>query len=390
MFYPFDYHYYVLKPEKGHAAKNQIADCLNQFYKLVTSDLFSQKIVKINWFFKLSEELHCELIHKMYLASHVAEHVKLSASYIAQAPTDGIDIELVLISLKGIPDSAVSYHTIDEIKFIQIQDETQKWIYVGGSVCQNPDLSIRIKSERSFLQISEALQESGLKFSNIIRQWNYISDIVGEESEEGIVRQNYQEFNEVRGEWYRKNELKSDFPAATGIGTLGDGVRLEIIAGYWDDTMPLSLKNPVQKDAHQYSEDQLIGSIKKSTPLFERGKLVFSQGRGHIWVSGTAAIRGEISVKDDTLGQTKITCENIDQLIQNDNLVAAGLPKENYMTKASYIRAYVKYHSDGLVVQQFLNNHYPGAVVHVLEGDVCRSELLVEIEGEFSITSKSI
>ena len=183
------------------------------------------------------------------------------------------------------------------------------------------------------------------------------------------------------------NGLSNNFPAATGIGTEGKVVRLEIIACTPSDSFRLySIQNPDQQNAHEYSKKQLVGDVKESTPLFERGKMIFGEGKGHIWVSGTAAIKGEESVDGDIMQQTRTTCENIDRLIDSENLVRTGLPKSVYIIKPLYIRAYVKHRKDGNGVRRFLEEKYHGALIHVLKADVCREELLVEIEGEFSIS----
>ena len=60
----------------------------------------------------------------------------------------------------------------------------------------------------------------------------------------------------------------------------------------------------------------------------------------------------------------------------------------NYQTEPSYIRAYVKDLKDGPYVQEFLDGHYSGATIHVLQADICREELVVEIEAEFRVRNK--
>jgi len=388
MFYPFDYQYQIIRPNVALSSSLQIDDCIKQMNRMMVDTKSELLIVRINWFFKQTSDLSCDIIKEHIYSSDSAGDFGVSPSFIAQMPTDGTDLQVVITSLKMESGIDVTSENLNGIRYVSISDSDQKWVYFGGSGCQSSDLDVREKSERSFKQIKDILDQTGLTFSDIVRQWNYVTNILGKESSDKGVRQNYQEFNEVRGDWYSQNGLVKNFPAATGIGTLGEGVRLEILAGKAEKGMAIiSLKNPCQQDAHQYSKEQLVGDVRESTPLFERGKMVFGTGRGHIWVSGTAAIRGEESIDGSVLKQTEITCENIDQLVDVKNLVESGLSPGNYVLNPLYVRAYVKDGHDGQPVRQFLEKRYAGALIHVLTADVCREELLVEIEGEFSVSS---
>ena len=388
MFYPFDYQYHIIRPGAGLTSSSQILDCIEKINQFVAIEDSDRIIVRINWFFKQTTDLNCDKINALFLTKHYAGDFVVSPSFIAQAPTDGTNLQVVITCLKGVSNTEVITNSLKGISYVSISDSDQKWVYFGGSGCQSSEFDVRHKSERSFQQIKDILTQTGLSFIDIIRQWNYVTDILGQDASGQGIRQNYQEFNEVRGKWYASNGLTHDFPAATGIGTLGKGVRLEILAGKVEKGFEIfSLKNPIQQDAHQYSQEKLVGAVRETTPLFERGKMVFGQGHGHIWVSGTAAIRGEESIGGSVLEQTEVTCDNIDQLVNVDNLMDSGLSQGNYFLKPLYIRGYVKQSDDGPAVRQFLHERYPEALVHVLTADVCREELLVEIEGEFSIKS---
>ncbi|MCD6346064.1 MAG: hypothetical protein J7L96_01455, partial [Bacteroidales bacterium] len=75
------------------------------------------------------------------------------------------------------------------------------------------------------------------------------------------------------------------------------------------------------------------------------------------------------------------------ELISPDNLIRAGLEIEDFVIDPVYIRAYVKPGYDGIVVENYLKELYPTAMVHVLTADICRPELLVEIEAEFRLAT---
>ena len=61
------------------------------------------------------------------------------------------------------------------------------------------------------------LEKEGMSFDHVVRQWNYIGNIL--EIKNGL--QNYQVFNEVRSEFYKKYRTVHGYPAATGIGMCG-------------------------------------------------------------------------------------------------------------------------------------------------------------------------
>jgi hypothetical protein len=80
----------------------------------------------------------------------------------------------------------------------------------------------------------------------------------------------------------------------------------------------LGVDNPLQIAAHAYSQNVLLGEKdaalpQKTTPKFERAKAVWKEDHGFVYVSGTAAIRGEQSLEGvgtantDYLGEYRIS-----------------------------------------------------------------------------------
>ena len=142
--------------------------------------------------------------------------------------------------------------------------------------------------------------------------------------------------------------------------------------------------NPLQVAAHAYSQQVLLGETilqAKTTPKFERAKAIWKEDHGFIYISGTAAIRGEQSLEGVGIEeQTLITLENIDYLVSNENLQRAGIPvtKKGELTN---FRVYVKYWKELDKVRRILEAKYPKLPVIYTLTDVCRSELLIEIEG---------
>lgn len=383
MSYPLDFQYYLIKPELRLSHTDQIHFCISQLRALQDEAGQARQVIRINWFYRLSGQLNCGLIRQYISFSGTARVFSVTPSYIAQAPTDGSDMEVLVTMLRG---SGVSYREAAGIRYAVYTDSLGSWLYAGGSACITPSLTCRKQSANALTLARDILEMEKMTFRNVLRQWNFIGDILEQEvTDKGLV-QNYQEFNEMRRKWYDRDAFDRDYPAATGIGTRGGGVRIEFIATSLTSPYSIySLKNPAQHDAHSYSRDQLVGALRQSTPKFERGKLVCLGEYGYLWVSGTAAIRGESSVPGTAMDQARVTCQNIDLLISAENLKKSGCPDRLTLLGAVYIRGYVKHMDDGPAVADYLRETYPDALIQVLQADVCRSELLVEVEAEFRL-----
>lgn len=156
------------------------------------------------------------------------------------------------------------------------------------------------------------------------------------------------------------------------------GIVLEIIAGKGDSFDIVPIDNPEQVSAHRYSDRVLVGKEieefeHKSTPKFERAKFVSSEFGRTLFISGTAAIRGENTIpSNDVLEQTQITVENIQKLEYN------GSHQHDY----SMYRLYVKDPAQGIESHEYSKKFFGDIPSLALKGPVCRDNLVVEIEVE--------
>ena len=284
--------------------------------------------------------------------------------------------------------SQVFYKRSGEIPYIVIESAEARRLLLGGVRDNNPLHGTGEQSDRIFSAIGSILKAESMPVSSIIRQWNYIEKIV--KTAEG--HQNYQDFNDSRSRFYNGAAWVNGYPAATGVGTSCGGVMidLEAICPVADGTEILPLNNSLQVAAHAYSPVVLIGredekTGKKTTPKFERAKLVHNGNRGLVYISGTAAIRGELSLVDVGVGeQTRITLENIEHLISDKTLGDAGIEGVEDATIFS-MRVYLKEESFLDRAREIIGEKYSGTPAVYLKADVCRDELLVEIEGFASI-----
>lgn len=286
-------------------------------------------------------------------------------------------------------DTPPVYLHKEDVRYLLLKTPTNKTIMIEGVRGGNLKDSVRKQSDEVFRKIEFILTKEGFDISDITRQWNYIGGIT---NFEGSV-QNYQAFNDSRSLFYEKaNWTKHGYPAATGIGMECGGVVVELIASrlQTDFGKINAIDNPLQIAAHNYSQEVLLGKederlSQRSTPKFERAKTIWSEAGYTCFVSGTAAIRGEESLADANIHQqTLLTIENINHLvsIQNQQKYGAKLKAE---AEVSSVRIYVKKPEDyECVWRETELNWGPLPALYVL-ADVCRDELLVEIEGVASI-----
>lgn len=300
-------------------------------------------------------------------------------SYVSQPSLDS-GLVLEVHSYKKEHSEVLEYKEYNSFPYVVLQNESGRFLFAGGFQSDIENLSIKEQSEEVFACIDRLLVLEKFPVDSIVRQWNYIEQIT--DFQDGY--QNYQAFNDARGRFYSKADWENGYPAATGIGATHGGVLVDLDAVVFanESCRATSLDNKLQIAAHAYSKKMLVsGKENKSTPKFERAKTVGFGDNGVVYISGTAAIRGEESLFDAGLDkQLRITMENIDYLISSQNLNTFGVP--NKMTpELSMLRVYLKEHAFVDEAKERMEAYGLSIPVSYLFADVCRNELLIEIEG---------
>jgi len=305
-------------------------------------------------------------------------------TYVAQPPVEKFQLAMEVFELETEKGTQIFYNQKDDLPYIVVQTDEMKALFVGGAMSSVSGAGIQKQADVIFSGLEEIFELEKMPVSSIVRQWNYIENITRIEDNS----QNYQEFNDARSRFYRKTKWHDGFPAATGIGIGCGGVIVDLDAIYTNgsDIKVVSLNNTLQVPAHDYSNSVLIAAEDEqdrpvTTPKFERGKLVLSGTEGVIYISGTAAIRGEKSFSNEGIEeQTRITLENIEHLISEETLANSGA---GHFAKVeiSSLRIYLKEESFFEPCKKIVDENYPGVPAVYLKADICREELLVEIEG---------
>lgn len=317
-----------------------------------------------------------------------------AVTVVCQKPLQGgpLNAEVWSVSEK---DCAVKSFRLEELTHVCVEKEGFREWWTSGFQAdydKNEPLCAEACARRCFEKLSRFLTYTDTSFDAVFRQWNYIGHILKVRVTDGKTLQNYQVFNEVRGLFYETKKDKSQYPAATGIGMDYEGICIDAVIV--DDTEATkgkaprntALRSPVQTDAFRYGQAYLVGNeeIDKKAPLFERGRcLILSETpeeggtRAIGMVSGTASIKGQDTIdKGDVVKQLQNTLRFIDDL--------ANTMQEKDL-RFDRARLYVKPNENTENLSEIFRLHYPQAsCLSIVEADVCRPDLLVEIEADFS------
>jgi chorismate lyase/3-hydroxybenzoate synthase len=198
---------------------------------------------------------------------------------------------------------------------------------------------------------------------HLLRLWNYIDAInLGAGDAE-----RYRLFCDGRARGMR-SFADMHYPAATAIGRQ-DGVRLLQVYGLASRHAGTPVENPRQLSAWRYPR-----RYGPTAPTFARGMLTATS---QLLISGTAAVVGHVSRhQHDLAAQIDETWANLHSLAGR-----AGLDGPLF-AQGSVLKAYLRNPAEGGFLVQTLAARAPslGGLV-VLAGDICRRELLVEIDG---------
>jgi len=138
--------------------------------------------------------------------------------------------------------------------------------------------------------------------------------------------------------------------------------------------VPQGIENPRQTSAYQYPQQ-----YGPRSPTFSRASLVRLEQGEVLFVSGTASIVGHASLHPgDVVAQTRETMANIEAVLAEANRLAR---QTRFELADLYYKVYVRDPADLEQIRAELTRHVGDALRAVyLQADVCRQDLLLEIE----------
>jgi enamine deaminase RidA (YjgF/YER057c/UK114 family) len=214
-----------------------------------------------------------------------------------------------------------------------------------------------LQTSQTYEMLETALGLQGMNMTNVVRTWFFLDDILSW----------YDDFNLVRNAFYTDRKLIERLvPASTGVG-VKNPFESALVLGAWgveptNGSLSLNmLPSPLQCPAPQYGS------------CFSRGVEIVTPGHRRVLVSGTASIHpgGESAHFDDMTRQVELTMEVIAAILATRKLTFADT------TRAT---AFIKVPKDAPAFLAWCRKCVANFPAVVVEADVCRDELLFELE----------
>jgi enamine deaminase RidA (YjgF/YER057c/UK114 family) len=307
-----------------------------------------------------------------------------ATSYIPQPPCDG---KLLAIEALGVGRGMgeVEIERVSE-QLVIARHNGIAWVHAAHAVPQASTASVYEQSLSAFRHLKALFDSANVRFDQVIRTWLYLGGIVDGDGP----TQPYKELNRARTDFYEGIAFLSNrlppgrtgtvYPASTGIGTNGRGISMSAIALVTDreDIVAVPLENPRQVAAYDYG-----ARYSPQSPKFSRATALSCGNYTTIFISGTASITAsETRHIGNAAAQTRETLENIAALISEGNLAGHGLPGLGTALEGlGLVRVYIKRPEDYAAARAVCEELLGELPTIYAIGDVCRPDLLVEIEG---------
>ncbi len=237
------------------------------------------------------------------------------------------------------------------------------------------EVAIEVATSAAYMQLLAAVQQLG--FSHLIRVWNCLRDI---NFGEGDAEQ-YRQFCIGRFEAFSRHARAPTYPAASALGLRDAAGRVGLLAARFPAA---AIENPQQVSAFRYP--RVYGP---TSPSFSRASLLRTEAGDVLLVSGTAAITGHESMHVGHLdAQLRLCLANIAAVVvaaEGPPAVFSAAPPSAAMSAPPLadiqLRIYLR-HADSLASARAslaAALRVPFSV-EWLQADICRQELLVEVE----------
>ena len=221
-------------------------------------------------------------------------------------------------------------------------------------------LSRRDQAAATFHMMERALRMAGMEFSDVVRTWLYLDRLL----------EWYDVLNDVRNEFYRERGIFDRVvPVSTGVGG-ANAAGAAIIADacairpHGNNVTITPLPSPLQGSALEYGSS------------FSRAIEIDAPDHRRVLVSGTACIdpAGATAHVGDEAGQIDLTMRVVAAILES-----RGMDWSNVTRSIAYIK-------NGTKAQQFADylaaNDLTDVPVVTTENDICRDDLLFEIEAD--------
>lgn len=374
----------VIAPEEAEDIRRAAESAIGRLDALLRRERLEGCVIAQTVFYRSAADR--EVLSKI-MTEYYGDYLPVT-TFVPQKPCD--DTEPFLFEILAVKGETRRVRVIRRNEHAVLYDiGGVSYGFFGGFEPSTESEPAYVQSLNTFEQMKAEMERNGFQVSDLVRTWLYQGSIVRPEGE----TQRYKELNRARTDFFEETRFVQNFlpagkkgivyPASTGIGTDGLGIRMAGIAIQADgkDAPALTatpLENPGQTPAFDYGE-----VYSPQSPKFSRAMALSTEDCCHIFISGTASINdSETQFVGDPAGQTRRTIENILALISGSNLERHGLAGFSAgLDSLAVARVYVKRKADYPIIRIICDEAFRGTPVSYTIADVCRDDLLVEIEG---------
>jgi chorismate lyase/3-hydroxybenzoate synthase len=301
------------------------------------------------------------------------DDVLVAVTYGSQAPMPD-DARCLRIDLEPLAGNAcvevwrgvgtVRVGTVGHVRYAEDGEHCAGWL----SIEENAAGNLADATEAAYSSVLRFHAES--PYRHVWRMWNYVADINAGRGDE----ERYRQFCLGRARAFAKKLTDSPaigYPAASAVGKRNSARTLEVC---WVSSRSpgFTVENPRQVSAYAYPRE-----YGPASPTFSRATVTSER---LLLVSGTASIVGHASIHAGDLGaQIDETFRNIDAIVERST--AERLIRPAPLDRDSIVKIYLRDTSKAATVARELRRRLsPSVPVLLLAADICRSDLLVEIE----------
>ncbi len=322
--------------------------------------------------------VHCNYIPLPHLAGYIAESAQKILAVISFGSEEHDIRPLPCLHVK------VATPQLDDARLVEVWTSSTPVLHrqQGGiHYTVNGDMifgSIRLSESdeatmdtivyTAYRRIFDLLQAEACP--HLIRVWNYVPDI--NSTANGLER--YQLFCLGRHQAFseRNQFFEHDLPAATAIGVRQGDLHIHFLSARHAGRQ---IENPRQVSAFRYPH-----RYGPRSPSFSRAMLKKWNDGHHLYISGTASIVGHESCHDGNLDeQLRETLCNIESLLGHAGHVSEI--RDDFLNNLSCMKIYIRHPRHLGLVKDSLERRFGREMPAMyLQGDICRSDLLLEIE----------
>ena len=238
------------------------------------------------------------------------------------------------------------------------EDNHAQYCHLGGLLPKDASRSRSEQAAEIFEQMDAVLQANGMEFSHVLRTWFYNDNILDW----------YGDFNKVRDGFFDKKRVYEGLvPASTGVGgrnAAGTALVSGLLAvkAKSEGVRAFVVRSPLQFPAVEYGSS------------FSRAVELDLPDHRRLYVSGTASVGpdGMTVHIGDPESQVELTMKVVYAILESRGMNWGDV------TRAL---AYFKDAKDAPIFEKYrTQNSLPRFPVVIVENDVCRDELLFEVE----------